>query len=391
MYCKAHLLALLPALQLATANPIAFPQGSTSCPSEALSEATWTKLDLNGFLAAAAPNLTTNNVQGFAASLGAPNFFCGLDQFCNAGQPCLPVTLPAWYGLVAIQNYNSYMNSLNTAVSFAAAIMSLEIPAVVADFWPQPEDNVTPFKEVLSMVTLGLSAVPFTGALAKVSTVAKGVSSFLTQQMKPPQEPNLFVKWSDVGVSIATAVKDYQSTVSNSLRNTLDAEINDPTSGINSILASGGFLGVAQNFTQADMQSKVADSMKLRSIALLLQGQKAYVYRATTDFCGNGDQPPKLCTSATNAPNNFQLRMGDDSIDDIASTMITKYGISKETFLQGPSDCFDESGVQSFTPDILPIDATAKCIFNLPVCTFNADTFPGRTIQENCRLQGLDV
>lgn len=76
MYCKPHFLALLSALRLTTANPIALPQGgSASCPSEALNEATWKKLDLDGFLAGAAPNLTTNNVQGFASSLGAPNFF----------------------------------------------------------------------------------------------------------------------------------------------------------------------------------------------------------------------------------------------------------------------------------------------------------------------------
>lgn len=76
MYCRAHFLVVLPALQLATANPIAFPQGgSNSCPSEDLKEATWKKLDLDGFLAGAAPNLTTNDVQGFASSLGAPNFF----------------------------------------------------------------------------------------------------------------------------------------------------------------------------------------------------------------------------------------------------------------------------------------------------------------------------
>ncbi|KAH7551102.1 hypothetical protein BM1_09976 [Bipolaris maydis] len=373
MYCKAQFLAVLPALQLATANPIAFPQGgSTSCPSEALNEATWNNLDLDGFLKDAAQNLTTNHVQGFASSLGAPNFF--------------------WYALVAIQNYNSYMNSLNTAISFAASIMSLEIPAVVADFWPEPTDDVTPFQNMISLVTSALSAVPFTGSLATVNTVSGAVVNFLTNQMKAPEEPDLFVKWSDIGVSISTAVKDYQSTVATSLRTTLDSEIDNPTTGINSILAGGGFLGVAQNFTETDMQKKVADSMKLRSIALLLQGQKAYIYRATipADTCRD-DQPYDLCTSNTDGPNSFQLRIGDDTDFNIPNLMITKYGISKETFLKGPSDCFDEHGVQLFTPEILPIDATGQCIFNLAVCTFDPQTFPGRTVQENCRLQGIDV
>ncbi|EUC43337.1 hypothetical protein COCMIDRAFT_28175 [Bipolaris oryzae ATCC 44560] len=385
MYCKPHFLALLSALRLTKANPIAFPQGgSTSCPSEDLNAATWKDLDFDGFLKAAAANLTTNNVQGFASSLGAPNFFCSSSRM---------ITKQCRYVLVAVQKYNSYMNSLNTAISFAASIMSLEIPAVVSDFWPEPIDDVTPLKDMVSLVTSALSAVPFTGALATVNTVSGVVVNFLTNQMKPPEQPNLFVKWNDIGVSIAAAVKDYQSTVANSLLTTLDAEIDNPTSGINSNLAGGSFLGVVQNFTETDMQKNFADSMKLRSIALLLQAQKAYIYRSTNPAgtCSNGDQHWRLCTSATDRPNAFSLRIGDDSPFDITDLMITKYGISKETFLQGPSDCFDEHSVQLFTPEILPIDATAKCIFNLPVCTFNADTFPGRTVQENCRLQGIDV
>jgi hypothetical protein len=283
------------------------------------------------------------------------------------------------------------MNSLNTAASFAAAIMSLEIPAVISDFWPRPKDDVTRKKEIIAMITSALGAVPFTGPLAKVNGAASGVAGFLNARLKPPKGEDSFVKWSDVGPSISAAVKEYQASIAESLRTTLDAKINDPTSGISSILAGGAFLGVPQNFTQADMQKKVADSMKLRAISLVLQAQKAYVYRSTSDFCSNGDQPSRLCTSATNVPNSFQLRIGDDAPFDIPNAMITKYNISKETFLQGPSDCFDESGVQLFTPEILPINASAKCIFNLPVCTFNPDTFPGRTVQENCRLQGIDV
>ncbi|CAI6337943.1 unnamed protein product [Periconia digitata] len=89
---------------LATTSPTPFPQGTgtgaDSCASEALDPTTWTKLNIDDFLAEAAKNYTkttTNNVQALASSFGAPNFFCGLDNFCNAGQPCLPIKLPAWY------------------------------------------------------------------------------------------------------------------------------------------------------------------------------------------------------------------------------------------------------------------------------------------------------
>ncbi|KAI8396542.1 hypothetical protein FOFC_21090 [Fusarium oxysporum] len=376
MRFTAHVLATLTAFWITTATPVALPQGNgggaDSCRTEPLTKATWTSLKVDDFLAAAEANLTTNNVQGLASSLGAPNFFCGLDQFCNAGQPCLPVSLPG------------------CAVNFAASIMSLEMPAVIADFWPTPVDDVTPMKDVYSMITLGLSVVPFTGAMAKAAAVPKAVVSFLSGQLKPPVPPNLFVKWSDVGVSISSAVKDYHAAIANSLKDTLNAEIQDATSGINSLLVGGEFLGVAQNFTQADMQANIIESMKLRSIALALQGQKAFIYRGEGCFNSNNDAS-KFCATVNGVEMQYELRIGDEERVDIAQIIVDKYGISKETFLQGPSTCFDEHKVQLFTPDILPVNPGAPCIFNLPVCTFNAETFPGRTIQENCRLQDIDV
>lgn len=295
------------------------------------------------------------------------------------------------YALVAIQNYNNYMNALNTAVSFAASIMALEMPAVIKDFWPEPVDDATPMKDVYAMITLGLSVVPFTGAMAKAVTVPKGVVSFLSGQLKPPTPPNLFVKWSDVGASISSAVKDYQSAISTSLKTTLAAEAQDPASGISGVLSGGGFLGVAQNFTQSDMQANIIDSMKLRSIALALQAQKAFIYRGSGGCFNSNNDASKFCATVDGVEWQYALRMGEDEQVSIAGKILNDYGIPKEVFLQGPANCFDEHKVQLFTPEFLPVDPKSPCIFNLPVCTFNADTFPGRTIQENCRLQDMDV
>lgn len=111
----------LSAIQLSSASPIALPQGTgsgaDSCTTEALTADTWKSLNIDTFLkdwtAANVTAATTNNVQALASSFGAPNFFwydypakrkehhvltsrSGLDNFCNAGQPCLPVTTPAW-------------------------------------------------------------------------------------------------------------------------------------------------------------------------------------------------------------------------------------------------------------------------------------------------------
>ncbi|EXK76077.1 hypothetical protein FOQG_19165 [Fusarium oxysporum f. sp. raphani 54005] len=93
-------------------SAIPLPQsgtGADSCDSEPLTEDTWISLNIDQFLTDWTPNVTqaeTNNVQALADSFGSPNFFCGIDQFCNAGQPCLPVKLPAWYALMGYHRSN---------------------------------------------------------------------------------------------------------------------------------------------------------------------------------------------------------------------------------------------------------------------------------------------
>ena len=101
---RYHTLCFFGIASLTLSSPTPFPQGTgagaDSCASEALDPATWTNLKIDDFLVEAAKYYTrtkTNNVQSLANSFGAPNFFCGLDNFCNAGQPCLPIKLPAWY------------------------------------------------------------------------------------------------------------------------------------------------------------------------------------------------------------------------------------------------------------------------------------------------------
>lgn len=100
---RSQTLLGLVAATVTMASPMPRPQGTgsgaDSCPSEPLAPKTWTDLKIDDFLAEAAKNYTrtkTNNIQSLADSFGAPNFFCGLDSFCNAGQPCLPIDLPAW-------------------------------------------------------------------------------------------------------------------------------------------------------------------------------------------------------------------------------------------------------------------------------------------------------
>jgi hypothetical protein len=75
------------------ASPLALLQGTStgadSCAAAPLEQKTWTDLKIDHFLTTTAKTYKRtkeNNVQSLAASFGAPNFFCGLDKACNAGQ-----------------------------------------------------------------------------------------------------------------------------------------------------------------------------------------------------------------------------------------------------------------------------------------------------------------
>ncbi|KAF2712928.1 hypothetical protein K504DRAFT_397697 [Pleomassaria siparia CBS 279.74] len=390
------------------AFPTPFPQstGADSCPSKALTPQTWIDLKIDDFLAGAAKNYTkttTNNVQALAASFGAPNFFCGLDSFCNAGQPCLPIELPAWYAAIAIQNWNNYMNNMNTAIGFASSILSLKLPEIVQDVFPDPQDNITPLKNMVTIFGSVLGFVPFTGAVATAAgTLQKGLA-FVNGRLKPPAATDRFLAWSDVASSMADIVRDYQAVVSTSMTAILNAPVDDADNGINGIISGGNFLGVSQNFTQTDLQNIVIDSITRNALGLALQAQKMFVTRfSNVNTCNDEDQN-MLCTkndgSSTFTQWALLRREGDANAEsqiDTSKVLMDKYGMTKLEFLKGPTDCFDTNGKKQLTNPFdtgLPTDAKAACVFNLLVCDIDSSRpSSGKGIVNFCKEdQGLDV
>ncbi|TDZ33665.1 hypothetical protein C8035_v010654 [Colletotrichum spinosum] len=199
----------------AMATPLPQASGAESCKAEDLTADTWNKLGMDTWVSRIADNVTDtagNTIQALAASQGAPNFF--------------------WYALVAIQNWNSYMNSVNTAVTFASSIISLVLPEIVADFLPKPEDNVTPLKHVIRIFTTVLGIVPLTGAVSTTGSTVSGGLKFLSASLTSPSGENEFLTWSRVSSSMATVVQSYQRAVSDSVKTTLDAPILQIQGGI---------------------------------------------------------------------------------------------------------------------------------------------------------------
>ncbi|KAH8688914.1 hypothetical protein GQ44DRAFT_744878 [Phaeosphaeriaceae sp. PMI808] len=382
---RVHNLLLLGSTSLVSATPMPKPQGvgqgADSCASDPLSVDTWNTLKVDDFLVEAVKSYTpttTNNIQSLADSFGAPNFFCGLDKFCNAGQPCLPIKLPAWYAAIAIQNWNNYMNALNTAITFASSIISLKLSEIVTDVYPDAKDDITPLKNLGSIFGAVLGIIPFTGPIATGVGLANSGLGFVLGRVKPPKPADKFIAWTNVASSVGDLVRDYQATVSNTIKAILDAPIDNPDNGINAVLKGGGFLGVSQNFTQTDIQDKVIDAITMNAIGLALQAQKIFIHRLPNlpDCDGVIEDAAFTCRQDEGAETFTGLSMlrADKNANavrqtDLAQKLMDKYGMSQEQILKSPADCFDLNNqkqlTNAFDTDTLPTDPKGPCVFNL--------------------------
>ncbi|KAM0335025.1 hypothetical protein ACHAQA_000059 [Verticillium albo-atrum] len=295
------------------------------------------------------------------------------------------------YAMVAIQNWNNYMNSINTAISFASSIISLTLPGIVEDFLPKPVDDVTPLISFTKMFTTVLGVVPLTGAVGTGRTVINGGLNFLVGQMKPPTEADKFVAWSNVAGSLAGVVTDYQASVSSTFTRILNTEPLDPTSGIAKVVSGGDFLGVTQNFTQADLQRSVTDTITRFALGHTIAANKVYVLKFwTPQPCLDDDV--SICVRPADGDHyNLILKQDNwDTADDTAKLLRDKYGMVKEDYLTKVIECWESNGNKNYADpfeDAIPLDASTNCVFNLPVCELRpGELAPGaKDYRGHCR------
>ncbi|CZS91490.1 uncharacterized protein RCO7_07065 [Rhynchosporium graminicola] len=387
MIYQSLLLTALAASVLASPVPQGQGAGADSCPAEALTPDTWKKLDIDDFLIKwveknyTARSNDANTIQSLASTFGAPNFFCGLDSFCNAGQPCVPIDLPGWYVMVAIQNWNSYMNGVNTAVSFASSILSLTLPGIVSDFLPKTVDNVTPLKTVFELFNTVLGVVPATGVVGKGVSALNGGFPYLLTRFTPPPPTDKFLQWSNVAGSLAGVVTQYQDTISNAFENILHADPLAPDhEGIASILTGGSFLGVSRNFTSSDLQESVQATLTRAAIGAAISASGVYVLHFhNASPCRDDDV--SICQMNGGSNVNLVLKHPNwDEAGDTAKTLVEKYGFTKDDFLTSVASCWNSKGktnnFDAWGDDGLPLDAKVECVFYIPVC----DLEPGKLL-----------
>ncbi|KAK2002956.1 hypothetical protein LX36DRAFT_598399 [Colletotrichum falcatum] len=361
-----------------------------NCEPDVLSNVTWVKQDLDGFLANASQKYTQysyNNVQALAAYLGAPNFFCGINSWCNAGQPCSPVGLPGWYVLMGMQGWNNYVNNLDSAVLYTTSILGLKFPKIVDDLWPKKKDNVTPLKMGMAWINGILNGFPTTALIGKgAGMVGSNIQAFniiAGGMMFPPSAGDQYLHWSEIASQMGSLVDEYKQAIAAYAKNVIDAPIADPQWGINKALRGGAFLSRNTNLTQDDVDNWMYQSVSINAIGLILQAQNIYIIRTfnRTDCVENNNG--YLCEQQPNGVwTEWRLHKkdSDDWVTEYktADKLLQSYNFTKQTLFKGPSECFDSNDYQQLTNPWetvsdkgVNMDPWLLCNFNVNVCNFD--------------------
>ncbi|WQF84419.1 hypothetical protein CDEST_09433 [Colletotrichum destructivum] len=406
------------------------PQDSDCEPGE-LSNTTWVENNVDAFLANASQHYTEypyDNVQALGAYLGAPNFFCGVNTWCNAGQPCSPVTLPGWYvvfhrkflyvliganfqryALMGVQGWNNYVNNLNLALTYTATILSFKLSKLVNDLWPAQKDNVTGWKIFIAWVNGVINAFPTTavyGATAGAwASAVQGGGIISSGMMVAPSGGDQFIRWSDLANQMGSQIDEYKKAVGAYAKTVIDAPIADPKWGINKVLSGGVFLTRDNNITQDDVDNWMYKSISTNAMGLLMQTQNVYIIRT---FNKTECDPTPDAIFCEIQPNNkwterrFQKRKSSKPENKLAKKLIETYGLTKEQVLKGPTDCFDASDYEqlinpweTLTEKGLTLEPIRLCNFNVNVCNFDEAEDYGYAYNSDhtdgwCEAQGID-
>ncbi|KNZ60612.1 hypothetical protein VP01_1529g5 [Puccinia sorghi] len=180
-------LALCPVLLLAgtiqpsgPARPAA-PPPEQCVPDIQLTPETWKKLEMDKYIA---------SIEGIdkmtltVAKVGAANFYCGIGLSCNAGQLCQPVAGKNWLILVAVQRWNSYLNSLYQGIASAITIVRDASADMITDFIPDTVEDKSIYGWAIATVVVGILG-GFTGVLTPflaIEPILEGVGTLGTAE-----------------------------------------------------------------------------------------------------------------------------------------------------------------------------------------------------------------
>ncbi|KAA1095572.1 hypothetical protein PGT21_000866 [Puccinia graminis f. sp. tritici] len=380
-----------------TVQPQATGPAASGCVQPPLTNTTWIQLGIDNYLANL-PNGTSLNLQHYAASVGAPDFICGIGEKCQAGQLCSPVQAPGWEVLVAAQEWNNYQNQFYEAVGTAVQMVTSISGALVVDLYPPSHtggiwdifnsfnlaSGITAGVVALLVLLVGAGAVIATPlAILSLSAVAVtfGVTGTISiQEALKHRGTNAFDKFSVYAFYLSEWQKHAQKSIANYTRSIIASGVSSPQ-GISTVLKNGTFFRERPSLNEAELVSSLRNTTTVRIMTDILRSQGAFVTIASDKCTGKGPGGAWKGTDKLSycSPNGTMFNIIHSGKKKVLNTwwnadlIAKKYGISVQYLAEQSYFCQLNHGTANFDPyksSAFPKDLSAECISNLPVCDF---------------------
>ncbi|KAG0150899.1 hypothetical protein CROQUDRAFT_668244 [Cronartium quercuum f. sp. fusiforme G11] len=339
------------------------------CTPTPLKPELWRELQMNSYLDSY-PLGSQLNLQQYASHVGATDFVAGIGEHPNPGQLCESVKGRDWYALVAVENWNSFVNSLYDSAGFAyiglATTWVSSFPGCMWSAWgPIQSEMFSSLGEIAWISMVGSMYILASAAFVEsVILIGSGEDRFTRASV---------ISWM-----LSTAQRGVQSTISNLTQSVIDAPISQRT-GLAGINRDGKFLDEIPSNFQSRLQTELELALKLKALAKFWRVQDP----CTQDGPGGAfDDQDRIsyCGEDGIMMNIVRAEKNGDGIDETiyhAHLVQSKYGYSPEFLTTSAWNCQETHGV--FEYDVcLSTNHTLQalseygkpsdCYFNLPVC-----------------------
>ncbi|POW19415.1 hypothetical protein PSHT_04685 [Puccinia striiformis] len=392
------------------------------CEHKPLTPQSWRELGIDEYLRTYPKGLEIN-LTVFAGEHKGLNFDCGLNHFCSAGQLCSPISGREWWILAATEQANLYLNSVYTAIGFAASQAKAIGAKLVDDLYVQDaQRKARLFQSIAMMLTAVLAVVcMIAGAVStnfthpqglrlvltiemmKVFLIAPGLEGFgvmatagavvvlaqVTMVMKAHAaeveagKQDTFTKWAHYENQISEWQSKTQEEIGNRAKELVEYPISSHK-GLYGILEGGDYCRNSQKKDTNDLEKNLSRVLTIRLVGQILRTKKGFV------TIGNG------CVQ--NGPNGaFRIEDGwlsycdkwDGTMMNViwdddgksgntwynARLLAERYGIWPEYIVKQAYECFKLGKGPDFDPYAdgtnMPTDENGLCLINLPVCDTN--------------------
>ncbi|EFP80456.2 uncharacterized protein PGTG_06412 [Puccinia graminis f. sp. tritici CRL 75-36-700-3] len=397
------------------------PSSNPACVQPPITNTTWIQLGIDNYLANL-PNGASLNLQHYAASVGAPDFICGIGEKCQAGQLCSPVQAPGWEVLVAAQEWNNYQNRFYEAVGTAVQMVTSISSSLVSDLYPPSHtgeiwDVFNTFNLAAGITSgivgmffafIGLAVVASTPLSLLVLPAVAVVFGYRWRYLDERSSKEFYVYTS----YLSEWKKHSRKGITNGTRSIIASGVSSPQ-GISTVLKIGTFFHERPSLNEAELVASLKNTTTVRILTDILRSQRAFVTIAsvsisqplchriltlihpfyTQPYCGIDLEIPKdKCTGkgpggAWKVHNNLSYCSPNGTMFNIihaskkkvhnkwwnADLIAKKYGVSVQYLTEQSYFCQLNHGAANFDPyksSSFPKDLSAECISNLPVCDF---------------------